>query len=360
MHPYLYDTMRRQSKDPRQLRYQLVVYAREQGVKPAARRFATTPKTVRKWLRRWSGNSLEGLADQSRAPKHPVRRVSPAERARALRAKRRLPSFGAQRIRELEGLQMSVKAIRKCWREEGLLKTKRKKRKTKQDLRAVKANWRLGQQLCMDTKDLDDIPELWPQIQQHKLPTIQYTVREVVSGLQYIAYARQRALCYSALFAQYVLDHLQRCGLDLHGSVLQTDNGSEFIGAWNARDDSVFTQTVHAVPGLIHGTIPPGAHTWQSDVETVPRLIEDEFYEVERFHSRSDFLAKAATYNLWFNVARTNSHKEHQTPWQIIHQRDKNISPHIVLLPPVFLDELFAQHSHYIPAGGYHVVPGPL
>ena len=31
-----------------------------------------------------------------------------------------------------------------------------------------------------------------------------------------------------------------------------------------------------------------------------------------------DFLAKVHTYQLYFNLARTNSHKENQTPWQII------------------------------------------
>jgi hypothetical protein len=62
------------------------------------------------------------------------------------------------------------------------------------------------------------------------------------------------------------------------------------------------------VKGLEHHTIPPGAHTWQSDVETAHRLIEDEFYEVETLSSRDDFLAKATTYNLWFNAVRKNSY----------------------------------------------------
>ncbi|HZT59260.1 MAG TPA: hypothetical protein VFA21_11600, partial [Pyrinomonadaceae bacterium] len=41
--------------------------------------------------------------------------------------------------------------------------------------------------------------------------------------------------------------------------------------------------------------------------ETAHRLIEDEFYEVERFSSRADFLRKAGAYNLWFNVARRSA-----------------------------------------------------
>lgn len=59
-------------------------------------------------------------------------------------------------------------------------------------------------------------------------------------------------------------------------------------------------------------------HTYQSDVETVHRLEEDEFFDLETFSGRSDFLAKVHTYQLYFNLARPNSHKQNQTPWQII------------------------------------------
>ncbi|MDZ7363683.1 MAG: hypothetical protein ONB46_23645 [candidate division KSB1 bacterium] len=68
--------------------------------------------------------------------------------------------------------------------------------------------------------------------------------------------------------------------------------------------------------------------------QTVHGLIEDEFYCVERFHSRSHFLARAGAYNLWFNVARQNSSKGHKTPWEIIH-------PAVAAWQPVFLDEIW-------------------
>lgn len=111
-----------------------------------------------------------------------------------------------------------------------------------------------------------------------------------------------------------------------------------------------------AVPGLLHRTIPPAAYTWQADVETAHRLIEDEFYEVERFSSREDFVAKAATYNLWFNTLRKNSYKNHQTPWDILHARAPDLAPEIVAFPPLFLDEVFNQT---LSGGGYDVIPYP-
>jgi hypothetical protein len=47
MSPVKYYTIMRQSKDPKWFRYEMVRYARDNGVKPAARVFNTTPKTVR-------------------------------------------------------------------------------------------------------------------------------------------------------------------------------------------------------------------------------------------------------------------------------------------------------------------------
>ena len=352
--------MIRQYKDPKQWRYELVRYAKKHGVKPAARYFNTTPKTVRKWLNRWEPGSMRGLTDQSRAPKNPHRYITERQREKVIELKKQYPSFGAQRIKNNFNLPISVKAIRKIWHQEGLVKKKRRKHKTKQDLRAVKAQWRLFEQTSIDTKDLDDIPELWPQIKDLKLPLVQYTAREVVSGMQYIAYAQERSLIYATLFAKRIISHLTACGVDLDNCRFQTDNGSEFIGSWNAQHDSSFTTTVTAVEGLEHTTIPPGAHTWQSDVETVHRLIEDEFYEVETFQNRYDFLIKASSYNLWFNVARSNSYKGNRTPWEIAYERNPKLDRRLPALPPVFLDELFFQRTSITNQGGYDVIPYPL
>jgi hypothetical protein len=98
-------------------------------------------------------------------------------------------------------------------------------------------------------------------------------------------------------------------------------------------------------------------------VETVHRLIEDEFYEVERFKGRKDFIEKAYSYNLWFNVARENSYKEKQTPLEIIKKEAKNINPKIADWQPIYLDEMIVQRLNEkldsIRQGGYHVVPVP-
>src|SRR5690349_24452571 len=97
---------------------------------------------------------------------------------------------------------------------------------------------------------------------------------------------------------------VQTCALPICDLVWQTDNGGEFKGDFpKALGDSQ------------HVRIPPAAHTYQSDVETVHRLEEDEFFDLEDFSSRGDFLAKVHTYQLYFNLVRPNSHKENLSPW---------------------------------------------
>ena len=79
----------RNSKDPRYLRLEMVQYAKEHGVKPAARHFQTTPKTVRDWVKRYDG-TLDSLAAKSRAPHHCPRKISAEDEARIVELKKQV------------------------------------------------------------------------------------------------------------------------------------------------------------------------------------------------------------------------------------------------------------------------------
>src|SRR5208337_867054 len=83
--------------------------------------------------------------------------------------------------------------------------------------------------------------------------------------------------------------------------------------------------------------------------ETVHRLEEDEFFDLEDFSSRGEFLAKVHTYQLYFNLARPNSHKGYHSPWQIIERIAPRSPLELCLLPPVFLD------YYLYDSGGYDV-----
>jgi transposase len=361
----LYD-MVRNSKDSRLVRFRMCRYTVRYGVKPTARHFGTTVKTVRKWLSRWDGESLEGLEDRSRAPRSCPHRIAGEVEERIVVLRTMLPTWGARRLKRDFDLLCSEQAIARVLRQHGLIKKRRRKHQKKRDLRALKAAWPLFSRIVVDTKDLADILTYWSQMRRFGLPTTQYTAREVVSGCTYVAFAQERSLSCAQLFAQRIIEHLAACGVNLANTTWQTDNGSEFIDSWNATKDSAFTEVIESVPGQKHYTIPPGAKTYQSDVETVHRLIEDEFYQIEAFYSRKDFLKKAISgqratsgYQLFFNVARKNSYKRDRTPLEIIKEKRPALNPRVILLPPVFLDELFNQKLKQKNQRGDHVPSQP-
>ena len=65
---YKYYELYKDSKNPMNLRKEIVQYAIEFGIKPAARHFQTTVKTVRKWLRRWQEKKRRRLEGYVQTP----------------------------------------------------------------------------------------------------------------------------------------------------------------------------------------------------------------------------------------------------------------------------------------------------
>lgn len=348
--PVAYFDLLRAMKNPFDFRLRLVTHARQHGIKAAARAFRTTVPTVRKWLRRHQAQGLKGLQELSRAPHSCPHKITGKLARRVVQLRRQLPTFGAQRLKREWDLPLSHMAIQRILRQHHLLRPRRRRYQKKQDLAAVKATWAPFQQISADTKDLDDILHYWPQMKARGLPAVQYTAREVRTGLQFLAFASRRSAQASTLFAQRIQIHLQRCGVDLQALTWQTDNGSEFIGELQPDGSRSHFPAAVTYFGSQHVRIPPAAHTYQSDVETVHRLIEDEFFDLESFSGRADFLAKASLYQLYFNLARPNSHKRGLTPWQIIHQLAPRLPLDLCLLPPVFLDyRLDSQGGYDLP-----------
>ena len=359
MCPYPWYQIMRISKDKKQQRYQMVIHAKEHGVKPTARLYATGPKTVRKWLKRYQESGYQALGDTSRRP-HNCPNITPKDMAQKIvKLKAKYKRVGAEQIKILENLITSAKTMRKIWRENGVSsRQRRKKHVTKQNLREIKKQFALFERVCEDTKDLDDIPEYWTAMMRKKLPKVQYTFREISCGVQFLGFADERSIINSELFAKYVNEHLRKYNMIIPEGIRQTDNGSEYCGSWSAKNPSAYTKAIESVK-LIHGTIPPGAHRFQSDVETVHNLIETEFYEIENFADRDNFMQKANTYQLFFNFERPNTYKENKSPWQLAQEKRPDITKEALMLPPVDLDALLNIKLDCLAQGGYDVYSAP-
>ena len=104
MCPYPWYQVMRLSKDKKQQRYQMVMYAKEYGVKPAARRYATSPKTVRKWNGRFDKGGYQALDDLPKKPHSSPRAISKARAKKIVALKSVYKRLGADHVKILEGL----------------------------------------------------------------------------------------------------------------------------------------------------------------------------------------------------------------------------------------------------------------
>lgn len=362
MCPLSYYQIMRNCKDKRAHRYQMIQYALKHGVKPTARIFGTSPPVVRKWLKRFKEQGYAGLLDLSRRPHYSPRATPQDVKDHIVALRKKYHRLGAGQVKTLEKLPQATKTIRKFWREAGVQRGRRKKKYlVKQNLREVKKQFYLFQQSCEDTKDLFDIPEYWPQMKRLNLPKVQYTRREISCGILFTGYANERSLIHATLFAAYINWQMQKYkALPQDSARLQTDNGSEFVGSWNAKEPSAYTRMVESLPGQLHTTIFPGAHRMQADVETVHGIMETEFYEIETFADRADFMRKANTYQLFFNLERPNTYKEHKTPWQLAREKKPDLDKRLLMIPAVDLDLLLKHYLAFLTQGGKDLLTNPL
>lgn len=310
---YKYYECIKKSKDRYEARVELVEEALEKGIKPTARKYGTTVKTVRKWVRRYEAEKKAGLEERSRRPHRSPRATPLWVRCKLVQEVKRLQERGkrksAARLRRELELPVSLPTVLKILREEGLYKGRRKGVEKKRDVREVNKRLKAFEKLQIDVKYLDDIPELYAEYIHHHLPNYQCTARCVRTGAVFVAYAREKSLTNATLFLVHLHRHFQEYGISVSGSVIQTDNGTEFTSPWNSRKVTVFTRVVENCLGATHHLIPPGAKTYQSDVESFHRWVEEELYASESFHSEKEFLRKAAYYQAQFNCTRHNSYK---------------------------------------------------
>jgi len=360
MSPIKYYQIMRNCKDKKQYRLAMVQYAKEIGIKPTAKLFKTTAKTVRKWVRRYSQEGYKGLENQSTRPRHSPRKVDKEKEEYIVGLKKKYKRIGADKVKDLAKLDISSKTIRRIWKRNNVGDNRRRrKRETKRNLREVKKRLRFLQLVCEDTKDLSDIPEYLPYIRIKGLPRYQYTFRDVTSGMVFLGFSNEKTIDKASLFAEILQDMLITRGADLSKTTRQTDNGSEYIGSWNAKEPSSYTKVVEKIKGQKHQTIPVRRHRWQADVETFHDIIEREFFEVEEFKDRKDFMDKVYTYQLFFNLKRRNMYKENKTPIEIANQKRPTLTKDVAMIPTFDLDYLAEQRFFFLTQGGYDVLSNP-
>ena len=137
-----YYAMIRSSNTTFALRHNLVVQALQHGLRAPAAHFGCSRNTVRKWLRRYRHQHLQGLHAHSRAPHScPQQTKSPLEQ-KIVALRKKTPGFGARRLIAEFGCPLGHNAVGRILRVHGLTRKPKRRHQTKRDLRAIKAAYK--------------------------------------------------------------------------------------------------------------------------------------------------------------------------------------------------------------------------
>jgi len=99
----------------------------------------------------------------------------------------------------------------------------------------------------------------------------------------------------------------------------------------------------HAIQyGAARRTIPFGASTYNSAVESSHRLIEDECYGTMGMLTRNECCAETAAYQRWFNWERVNSYKG-ATPLALLREKAPKVPYEVLMLPPIEVEILLTR-----------------
>lgn len=95
--------------------------------------------------------------------------------------------------------------------------------------------------------------------------------------------------------------------------------------------------------------IPPASPTFNSDVETFHRLVEDEFYDIEPAESTSELCNKMMTFLIDFNYIRKNAYKDNLSPIELALLENPSFNTSLFCLKPIILDQHQNLYTDHLP-----------
>lgn len=334
------------TNNPEKIREKMVqrYYQLNENASKTAREYKTRRQTVKKWVERYEREGMGGLKDKSKAPKEiPGKTPIEVEDMIEKIVKDKKYSIGQDRVQiELEdekGIHLSTSTINRIMNDKDLIKKRKKKWKKKKQISKYRKTLDALKYWQVDVKELRDIPNIYALVKTGIIPGYQYSARDVVTGTSFVCYGWEYGLLESVRFIQALFEHLRGFGTHSSEVTIQTDNGSEFIGSINAKKSSIFENTIEKVYHSHHKTIPIGKKEWQGSVETFHNRIEAEFYDVEEFDSLSDFLGKAYSFILYWNLKRKQIETK-KNPFMFVKQKCHIFNEDIGNFQPLILNDM--------------------
>ncbi|MCB9803264.1 hypothetical protein H6763_00345 [Candidatus Nomurabacteria bacterium] len=202
----------------------------------------------------------------------------------------------------------------------------------------------------LDTKYLDDIPNLIGPIQQGFLPRYEYTLRDMTTGTTFLGYGlKERSVYCTCSFVALAMYHMQLHGIDTHYVTIQSDNGPEIIGGINKSGNYSIEDIVEGQFGARFKTIPIRKPTFNSHVESFHGRIEYELYERMNICSDTNFVKEARDFELHWNTRRKTLGRK-KTPECIARESGFLLSECFYNFPVLIFDIIPHKESmHYLP-----------
>lgn len=277
------------------LRWVLPIVNKEISLTDCAKVFPHGQRTLERWVAAYKQHGEAGLAPRSTRPKtHPQETsIRIKERVIELRKQEQLCALKLKWKLEKEGIAIHERTIGKILRDEGLVRTYRK-RKTKYAY--VKATRQPGELVEIDVKFVPG------RVAGRRY--FQYTAIDCASRWRHLAVYDSQTNFHSIVFLKEVLERFPE-----RIQAVKTDNGSIFTNYYtgtNKRSDMT-VKTVHAFDqfcasqDIIHYLIDPGKPAQNGTVERSHRSDQESFYDRNQFRSFRDLQKKLKQWNVRYN-----------------------------------------------------------
>lgn len=308
-----------------QKRLEVVRIARSQGPQQALIKTGEKLRTIHSWVKRFNSRGVDGLRDQSRAPKR-IGNKKDSDGALSKRLQdlhKNEPGLTRGQILGKLIAEPSVSVPTLSWidrtRKRLNLTHQRNKRKNEHKLRYEKP---IPGFLQIDTKVIPKAGEPGEKLYQ-------FTAIDECTRVRFLASSLTKGAKAAALFLQEAIKFFEELGVKVIQA--QTDHGTEFTLPQNdftlaahARgetEDSLFTQECKK-HGIRHRLIKPRSPQLNGKVERSHRIDEERFYS--RFEFANEHDHNHALKTLWmpeYNELRPHGAIGYKTPMEYLRQK---------------------------------------
>lgn len=252
-------------------------------------------RSLKRWKKAYQEDGKKGLIPKSTRPKTQPNEtpIRTKEEVIVLRHKTGLCALKLHWKLEKQGLNVPTRTIGKILKDEGLVKTYRKK---KIKYKYIKVQRQPGELIEIDVKYVPG------RIAGKRY--YQYTAIDTASRWRYLKIYEEQSTYHSICFLREII---KRFPYTIHA--IKTDNGSVFTNYYlgtNKRSD-LTVKTVHALDvfcatqNIIHYLIDPGKPTQNGTVERSHREDQEKFYEKNVFKTPRDIHRKLRVWNEYYN-----------------------------------------------------------